>query len=341
MSTIHAWAAHGPGQALVPFAYDAGALGREEVEIAVESCGLCHSDLSILHNEWGISSYPLVPGHEVIGRVVALGEHTKGLSLGQRVGLGWYAGSCAHCQHCLSGNQHLCPQAQPTILGHHGGFADRVRSHWNWAIALPEGLDLRSAGPLLCAGVTVFSPLSTFGVKPTQRVGVVGIGGLGHLALQFAAAWGCEVTAFTSQEAKYAEARALGAHHVISSQDTEAHRALAGSLDFLLVTVNVPLDWSALLATLAPGGRLHFVGLMPQAVPVVPFDLISTQRSVSGSPVGSPVSMAQMVQFAARHHIVPQVEHVPMSQVNEAMEHLQAGKAHYRIVLETESASRI
>jgi len=149
-----------------------------------------------------------------------------------------------------------------------------------------------------------------------------------------------EKCSFTSQEVKYEEAKALGAHQVVSSQDTEAIRALAGSLDFLLITANVPLDWSALLVTLAPQGRLHFLGLIPEAVAVVPFDLILTQRSISGSPVGPPVSIAEMLQFAARHHIAPVVEHLPMSQVNEAMEHLQAGKARYHIVLETDGASR-
>lgn len=339
MSTIRAWAAHGPGQALVPFEYDAGELGSEEVEIAVEYSGFCHTDLSMLDNEWHFSIYPMVPGHEIIGRVVALGENARGLSLGQRVGLGWFAGSCVQCQHCLSGRQHLCQQAQWTILGRYGGFAERVRAHWTWTIALPEGLDPRSAGPLLCAGLTVFSPLVTFGIKPTDRVGVVGIGGLGHLALQFAAAWGCEVTAFTSNESKYEEARALGAHHVVSSLDPQAIGALAGSLDFLLVTVSVPLDWPALLATLAPGGRLHFVGFTAESLAITPFNLIPTQLSISGSAIGSPVTIAQMFQFAARHHITPQVEHVPMSKVNEAMEHLRAGKARYRIVLDADDIS--
>lgn len=182
---IKAWAVKAPNQPLEHFDFDPGELGAEDVEIAVEHCGICHSDISVMDNEWGISTYPVVPGHEVIGTVVALGKMAKGLRLGQRVGVGWGAGSCMHCRWCLSGDQNLCESNVPTIVGHYGGFADRVRVQWPWAIPLPDNLDGSDAGPLLC-GVTVFAPLKIFGLSPTDRVGVVGIGGLGHLALKFA-----------------------------------------------------------------------------------------------------------------------------------------------------------
>lgn len=338
MSKIRAWAAQGPKQALAPFEYDAGELGPDEVEIQVENCGLCHSDLSVLDNDWGISSYPFVPGHEVIGRVVALGEHAKGLSIGQRVGLGWTAASCMHCRQCLSGNQHLCAEALPTIVGHYGGFAERVRGQWDWVIPIPEGVDASAAGPLLCGGITVFSPLYTYGIRPTQHVGVVGIGGLGHMAVKFASAWGCEVTAFSSSMAKYDEAKSFGAHHVVSSRDPEAVRALANSFDLLIVTVNAPLDWSAMIAALAPQGRLHFVGVVPEPVPITVFDLIGAQKSVSGSPTGSPVAIADMLDFAALHDVSPQVEHFKMKDVNNALDRLRAGDAKYRIVLDADFA---
>ncbi len=171
MAYIRGWAAHGAGQKLEPFTYDPGRLDSEEVEIAVEYCGLCHSDLSILNNDWSLSQYPLIPGHEVVGRVVAAGDHVKGLQIGQRVGVGWNFRSCMHCHECLTGNNNLCLKAEPTIVGHYGGFAERVRSHWAWAIPLPDTLDISSAGPLLCGGITVFAPLATFAVKPTDRVG--------------------------------------------------------------------------------------------------------------------------------------------------------------------------
>lgn len=339
MSQINAWAATAAGGACEAYSYDPGHLGPDEVEIAVEHCGICHSDLSMLDNHWGMSRYPLVPGHEAVGRIIAVGEQVAGLSQGQRVGVGWMAHSCMHCPTCLSGEHQLCAQSQGTIVGRHGGFADRLRCHWAWALPLPEGLDAGAAGPLMCGGITVFSPLLIHRVTPTARVGVVGIGGLGHLALQFLRAWGCEVTAFTSNESKRAEAQALGAHRVVASNDRRALRAIRGSLDLIISTVNVTLDWSGLLATLAPKGRLHIVGAVLEPMMINAMDLIGGQKGVSGSPIGSPTALATMLDFAARHQILPQVEHFPMSQVNAALDHLRAGKARYRVVLDADFAT--
>jgi len=336
MSTIRAWAATALNAPLTPYSYDPGPLGDEEVEIAVTHCGICHSDLSMLGNAWRNTTFPLVPGHEAVGTVAALGAHAKGLRIGQRVGLGWMAGSCMHCTQCLSGHHNLCNTPEETIVARHGGFAERVRCHWAWALALPDALDAKTAGPLFCGGLTVFAPLVEFDVKPTDRVGVVGIGGLGHMALMFLRAWGCEVTAFTSNMNKADEARGFGAHHVVASTDSQAIKRLARSLDVIMVTVNVALDWKALLGALAPRGRLHVVGALPEPIPVPSSALIGAQRSVSGSPTGSPAVAAAMLEFCARHRISPQVEMFPMSRVNDALDHLRAGKARYRIVLEND-----
>jgi uncharacterized zinc-type alcohol dehydrogenase-like protein len=336
MAKIRGWAATQAGKPLSPYEYDPGPLGPEDVEVAVEHCGLCHSDLSVIQNEWGFSSYPFIPGHEAVGRVVAMGSHAKGRTVGERVGVGWTASSCMHCRLCLSGDQHMCPRAVPTIIGHNGGFAERLRAHWAWTIPLPDKIDITSAGPLMCGGITVFNPLARFGIKPPHRVGVVGIGGLGHLGLKFAAAWGCEVTAFTSSASKADEARGFGARHVVSSRDSKAIRAIKGTLDMLLVTANAPLDWTAMMATLAPKGRMHIVGAVLEPIPVAAFDLIGFERSVSGSPTGAPVDIDTMLQFATRHGIAPQVEHFPMSKVNDALAHLEAGKARYRVVLDAD-----
>lgn len=334
MSTaIRAWAAETPGAVLTPFEYAPGPLHPEGVEIHVEHCGICHSDLSMLDNEWGNSRYPLVPGHEVVGTIVARGEQAKGLSVGDRVGLGWYAGSCMHCPQCMAGYHNLCNSGEQTIVGRHGGFADRVRCHWSWAIRLPAKLAHDSAGPLFCGGITVFNPIVECGVRPTDRVGVVGIGGLGHMAIKFLNRWGCEVTAFTSSEAKRAEAQALGAHHVVGSADAAGLKKIARSLDFILVTVNVALDWPAYIAALKPRGRLHFVGAVLDPIGLNGFHLIGGQKTVSGSPLGSPATTATMLDFCARHGIAPTVERFPMSRVNDAIEHLRAGKARYRVVL--------
>ncbi len=335
-NTIHAYAVTQPGGALEPYTYDAGELGEEQVEIAVSYCGICQSDVSMIDNLWGMTTYPLVPGHEVVGTVVAAGDQVKNVTAGQTVGLGWTSGSCLHCRQCLSGNQNLCPEAEATIIGRPGGFADKVRCHWAWAVPLPEGVDAAKAGPLFCGGVTVFNPLVQFGVKPTDRVGVIGIGGLGHLALQFFNKWGCEVTAFTSNEAKDEEARTLGAHHVVSTRDDGQLKEIAGSLDFILSTVNVSLPWDDYFAALAPKGCLHTVGVTPEPIPAPSFTLIGGQKSVSGTPNGSPTVSAEMLDFCARHAIAPITETFPMSEVNAALDHLREGKARYRIVLTNE-----
>jgi uncharacterized zinc-type alcohol dehydrogenase-like protein len=335
MPVIEAWVATSAKQPLQRQEVEAPPLGAEDVEVQVEHCGLCHSDLSVLNDDWGISQYPAVLGHEVIGRITAVGESSRGLRVGQRVGIGWNSGSCLHCAQCRSGKQQLCPEAQATIVGHHGGFASHVRAHWTWTISIPDKLNFVESGPLLCGGITVFNPLAMY-ARPTDHVGIVGIGGLGHMAVKFAAAYGCEVTAFTSSEGKFAEARGFGAHNVVASRDSNAIQKLAGRIDLLIVTVNVPLDWEALVGALTPGGRMHLVGAVLEPIPVTAMALIMGQKSVSGSPTGSPMDMATMLKFAARHNITPQTEHMPLSDINKAFERLEAGKARYRIVLDAD-----
>ena len=339
---IHALAAQEAKAKLTPFSYDPGELGPEQVEIEVDYCGVCHSDVAMLNNEMRMSKFPLVPGHEVIGRIVAAGVEVHGLAnqlgdpIGKTVGLGWYSGSCMACHGCLSGDHNLCRTAEQTIIGRHGGFATRVRAHWAWAIPLPEALDATKAGPLFCGGVTVFNPLVQHGVKPTDRVGVIGIGGLGHLAIQFLKKWGCEVYAFSSNPEKREETLGLGAHYIVDSKSPSEIAKIAGKLDFLLSTVTANLDWNAMLGALAPKGVLHVVGFPPKPIPVPAASLVVGQKSVSGTPMGSPITTATMLDFCARHDIAPVTEMYKMSEANEALEHLEAGKARYRIVLEND-----
>jgi alcohol/geraniol dehydrogenase (NADP+) len=331
---IQAYAAHTPQGILEPFAYEPGELGEQEVEIQVESCGICHSDLSMLDNEWGMTQYPFVPGHEVVGTIAALGSRVKHLQLGQRVGLGWYANSCMTCEWCMSGGHNLCLTAEGTIVGRHGGFADRVRAHKAWVLPLPESLSAIAAGPLFCGGITVFNPIVQFDIQPTDRVGVIGIGGLGHMALRFLHAWGCDVTAFSSSADKEAEAKSLGANHFVNSRDSEALKAVANSFDLILSTVNADLEWSAYIAALRPKGRLHLVGVAPNPIATHVFPLLMGQKSISGSPLGSPSTVAKMLDFAARHQIEPEIEVYKFSQVNEALDRLRSGKQRYRVVLQ-------
>lgn len=330
---IKAYAAFEAGGQLQPFEYDPGPLGAHDVEIAIEHCGICHSDLSMLQNEWGITRYPFVPGHEVIGTIAAKGEYVHQFQLGQRVGLGWHSGYCMTCDTCMSGDHNLCAQTESTIVGRHGGFADKVRTNAASVVALPDSIEAQSAGPLFCGGITVFNPLLQFNIPPIAKVAVIGIGGLGHIALQFLRAWGCQVTAFTSSDAKKSEALALGAHNVLDTRNASELRTATNQFDLILSTVNVKLDWNAYIATLRPKGRLHFVGATLEPLDIGAFPLISAQRSISGSPVGSPASLRTMLNFVERHDIKPIIETFRFDQVNEALARLASGKARYRIVL--------
>jgi uncharacterized zinc-type alcohol dehydrogenase-like protein len=330
---IKAYAAFEPKSPLKPFEYDPGELKPHEVEIDVHFCGICHSDLSMMDNEWGATRYPIVPGHEVVGKIAKVGGLVKDLSVGQVVGLGWHAGYCNECALCRAGDHNMCDNAQATIIGHHGGFADKVRAAANSVVAIPDGIDLESAGPLFCGGITVFNPLVQFNIQPTDKVAVIGIGGLGHMALKFLNAWGCEVTAFTSSADKKTEALGLGAHHVLNSRDPDEIKAAVGRFDFIISTVNVKLDWNLYLSTLGPRGRLHFVGATLEPLDINVFSLIGKQRSVSGSPVGSPAMIAKMLDFASLHHIKPEIEKFRFEDINKAIERLRSGQAHYRIVL--------
>ena len=336
MKKINAYAAKEAGATLEKFQYELPTLGDEEVDIKVLYCGICHSDLSMIHNDWGMSQYPLVPGHEIVGEVTAFGNAVKGLKIGDKVGMGWNSASCMHCNQCLDGKQHLCSGSEATIVGRHGGFADAVRGHWSWVIPLPKNLNMAKAGPLFCGGITVFNPILAHKVQAIHHVGVIGIGGLGHIAIKLLKAWGCEITAFTSSLDKTDELKAMGADHVVNSRDLNALKAQRGKFDLILSTVNVTLNWQAYLAALAPNGTVHMLGLALEPMQIPAGSLISGAKSVTGSSTGSPATLRQLLQFAARKNIAPQIELYPMSQINDAIARLHSGNARYRIVLKAD-----
>ena len=330
---VNSYAVKEPKGKLVPFSYESGELSPENIDIKVSYCGLCHSDMSMMNNDWGMTQYPIVPGHEIIGEIVAVGNAVKNLKVGDKVGLGWMSSSCMSCSQCMSGDHNLCANSEGTIIGRHGGFAEYVRSHWSWAIPIPEGMDLSKAGPLLCGGITVFSPIFLSNLKPTDSVGVIGIGGLGHLAIKFLKHWGCDVIAFSSNPSKKDEILSMGANKVINSKDSEELKSVSGKLKFILNTTNVSLDWDSYLTALSPKGKLHTVGAVLEPMQIPAFSLIMGDKSVGGSPIGSPEIIRIMLDFCNRHNIYPNVEEFPMEEVNEAIEHLEQGKASYRIVL--------
>lgn len=330
---IKAYAANEPKGKLEPFEYDPGALGDYQVEIDVQYCGICHSDISMIDNSWGMSQYPIVAGHEAVGTVSAIGTLVEHIAVGDYVGVGWHSGYCMTCNTCMSGDHNMCSSVESTIVGRHGAFADKVRANDVSVVKLPNSLDKESAGPLFCGGVTVFNPLIQFDIKPTHKVGVIGIGGLGHMALQFLNAWGCDVTAFTSSEKKRTEALEMGAHRTLNSRDASELGNAAGTFDLIISTVNVKLDWNAYIGTLSPRGRLHLVGATLEPLDIGLFPLIMGQRSISGSAVGSPAIIAKMLNFAAQHKIKPIIEKYSFKNINEAIERVRSGQAHYRVVL--------
>ena len=317
----------------MPFHYDPGELGPFEVEIGITHCGVCHSDLHLIANDWGISQFPFIPGHEIVGTVAALGAEVQSFEIGQRVGLGWQSNSCGICEWCTRGMENLCPALEGTCVHRHGGYADRVRANARFVIPIPETMDSAQTAPLLCGGITVYNPLRTHCVNPTSRVGVVGIGGLGHMAIQFARVFGAEVTAFSTSAAKEEEARALGAQHFVNSRDSKAIKEMAGTQDFILNTVNADQDWSLYMQALRPLGTLCFVGVPPKPVTLQAFPIISGARSVTGSPIGSPHQLREMMDVAARHGVKAQVESFGLNKANEAIDKVKKNKVRYRAVL--------
>ena len=337
---IHAFAAQEPGAALQRFDYEPLQLGPYDVDVKVSHCGVCHSDVHLIDDDWNISRYPLVPGHEIVGAIAATGTEVEQLSIGQRVGVGWQSGSCLRCEWCLNGYENLCQNKVLTCVRRHGGFADFVRTDSRFAFEIPDTLDSAGAAPLLCAGVTVYAPMRRFGLRPDHHVGVVGIGGLGHLALQFAHAMGCEVTAFSTKPEKRDDAYTFGADHLVDSRDARQMRDTAHTLDFIVSTATGPLPWATYVRALRPNGHLTIVSPLTAKgeageVGAPASMLVSGQKSISGSVTGGRSVMQEMLAFAARNGIIARTEVFSHKDINRAVQRVRNSEAHYRVVLQT------
>jgi alcohol/geraniol dehydrogenase (NADP+) len=333
MSEIHGFGVHAAGAQLLAYKYDPGALRADEVEIKISHCGVCYSDVHLIDNDWGMSKYPFIPGHEIVGTVVEVGSGVKDRVMGERVGVGWQADSCGICEWCRQGEENLCAKSQPTCVGRNGGFADKVRVNSRFAVPVPAALESENVAPLMCAGITVYSPLRNHGVRPSSRVGVIGIGGLGHLGIQFAKAFGAEVTAFSTSKDKEAEARTLGAHHFVNTRDTGALKKIGGSFDLLLSTVNADQDWQAYVTALRPKGTLCVVAASPSPIQVQGFSLIGAEKAIAGSNTGSPRDLSEMLDVAARHGVKAVTEKFAMAKANDAVAKVKKSQVRYRAVL--------
>jgi uncharacterized zinc-type alcohol dehydrogenase-like protein len=326
------YAALAAGAQLEPFYYPSPELGEYDVRVAITHCGICHSDLQAIDDYYGIGEYPFVPGHEIVGHVSAVSSMTSGLKEGDRVAIGWLGRSCGQCEWCLRGEEQLCQDIVPAgTWKPYGGFATTVVVDSRFTYLLPPAMPSPVAAVLMCAGITVYNPLCKYLEGNTQKVAIVGVGGLGHLAIQFAHALGYEVSAISSSPDKEAQAFAFGADHFIASYDRASLRHLDYYFDLLLCTANAGINLEVLFYPLKKRGRLILVGF-----PDVTFnstELVVHELSITGSFLGNRATMREMLAFAQAHNITPSVELMPMSQVNAAIQRVRDNQARYQIVL--------
>ncbi len=331
-STITGFAALGKGERLTPYRCELPLLGEQDVRIAVTHCGLCATDIQAVDDYYNITEYPFVPGHEVVGTIIEAGAGVPPARVGERVGVGWQGRACGHCEWCRQGLVHLCQDVvRNASWKPNGGFSTAICADQGFAYPIPEGLASEDAAVLMCAGITVFTPLFTNRRKEPQRIAIVGVGGLGHLAVQYARALGYEVTAISTSPSKREEALAFGAHHFLLINDRDEERKYAYYFDLILCTAHGSVDWVRVLEILKKRGRLILTGFPD--MDFRPVDLVAHELSISGSFLGTPADMRAMLQFSTDHRIQPMIELIPMSAVNEAIQRVRENKARYRIVL--------
>jgi len=337
ISPVFGYAARALGQPCEPFTYEPPKLGEHDVRISVTHCGVCHTDIQAIDNYYGITTFPFVPGHEIVGTVLEGGPGVIGLKEGDRVGVGWQGRSCGRCDWCIKGETQLCMEIErTTVMVPYGGFSSSVVADYRFVYPLPPAMPSQVAAVLMCAGVTVYSALWTYATSRELKVAILGVGGLGHLAIQFAHAFGCEVTAISSSPAKAEQALGFGADRFVDSNDKAGMRKLDYGHDLLICTANDGVNWEGLLMALKKRGRIVLVGF-----PDVAFnstDLVAHELSLTGSLIGNPTLMRAMLSFAQEHSITPAVELMSMSQVNKAIERVKENKARYRIVLVNDTA---
>ena len=341
--TIKAYAAHDASSPLVPFSIERREPGPQDIEIEILYCGVCHSDLHQARNEWQGTTYPCVPGHEIVGRVTRVGGSVTGFRPGDRAAIGCMVDSCRTCPNCEDGEEQFCDQgpiwtynAKDKHTGEmtYGGYSQRIVADQAFVLRVPDNLDLAASAPLLCAGITTWSPLRHWGVGPGQKVGVVGLGGLGHMAIKFAKALGADVVLFTTSPGKSEDARRLGASEVVLSNDPVAMGALRNHFDFILDTVSAPHDLNVYLGLLKRNGTLTLVGVPPEAAPVAAANLIFGRHQLAGSLIGGIRETQEMLDFCGKHHITSDIELIPMASINAAYERMLRSDVKYRFVID-------
>lgn len=344
MIPVRAYAAERSGAPLTPFRFSRREPGEKDVVVDILYCGICHSDIHASRGEWGEALFPMVPGHEIIGRVARVGAKVKRFKAGQAVGVGCFVDSCGTCKSCKKGLEQYCAGGATVFTYNdtekdgktptYGGYSSQIVVKEDFVLKIPPKLSLERAAPLLCAGITTYSPLRHWKVKKGRKLGVLGLGGLGHMAVKIGAALGAEVTVLSSSASKEPEARRLGAAHFALTSDKEKMRSLANALDFILDTVSAPHDLNRALSLLKRDGTLILVGASPEPLPMAPFPLIMGRRRIAGSLIGGIKETQEMLDFCAKHKVQPDVEVIPMADVNKAYDRVVKSDVRYRFVID-------
>ncbi|MBN8967527.1 MAG: NAD(P)-dependent alcohol dehydrogenase [Rhizobiales bacterium] len=350
MLKVRGFAAHDAHSPLVPFTFERREPGPHDIQIEILYCGICHSDLHQARDDWKNSLYPMVPGHEIIGRVVRVGSEVRKLKAGDFAGVGCMVDSCRHCFACDEGLEQYCQHGATWTYNSRerdserltfGGYSEQIVVEERFVVKIPATLDLKGAAPLLCAGITTYSPLRHWKVGPGQKVGVIGLGGLGHMGVKFAKALGAHVVMITTSPDKGKDARRLGADEVLVSRDADAMAKHAGSFDFLLNTIPVSHDVNPYMTLLKLDGTMVLVGVLTELMPPLSgANLIFGRKRVAGSGIGGMPETQEMIDFCAKHGIVSDIEMVPIQSVNEAYERLEKNDVKYRFVIDMASLAK-
>ncbi|MCS3868356.1 putative zinc-type alcohol dehydrogenase-like protein [Chryseobacterium ginsenosidimutans] len=345
MIKAKAYAAQNPNETLAPWDFARRDVGNHDVQIEILYCGVCHSDLAQINNEWFPGVFPMVPGHEIVGRVTKVGDHVKKFKVGDLAGVGTLANSCGHCQHCEDGLEVYCENGViPTYnaidkyrdnLPTYGGYSNTIVSDESFAVSIPENLDLAATAPLLCAGITTYSPLKHWKVGKGHKLAVLGLGGLGHMAVKFAVALGAEVTILSTSPHKAADAEKLGAHHFVVTSDAEAVEKVKASFDFIVDTVSAEHDFDFYLSLLKLDGIHIVVGIPPEGILLKNVGMLQLGRkSIVGSASGGIAETQEMLDFCAEHQIVADIEMIEMKNIHSAFDRMAKGDVKYRFVID-------
>ena len=343
MSSVKSYAAHSATTPVVPFTIERRAPKPHDVQMEILYCGVCHTDIHFVHNDWGMTVYPVVPGHEIVGRVTAVGDHVKKFKVGDFAGIGCLVDSCRECNDCKDGQEQYCTGgAVFSYNGNerdgsgntYGGYSKSILAHEDFVLHVSDKLPLEGVAPLLCAGITTYSPLRHWKVGKGTRVGVLGLGGLGHMAVKLAVSMGAEVTMLSHTAAKATDAKRLGAHKFVLTTDEEQVKTVAGYFDFILDTVSAEHDYNFYIAMLRTNGSMVCVGIPPNPAQIPAMNLIFGRKSFAGSLIGGISETQEMLDYCAKHNIVSDVEVIAMKDINEAYERMIKGDVRYRFVVD-------